>query len=93
MGRLIDADEFKKYIIQGADGILVSEKYFDLAVQMTKDFLKDIDEQPTAYDVGKVVEELKNEVAFTGYPICGEFDAGLCDGLYKAIDIVKKGGV
>ena len=57
------------------------------------DMRKMISEQPTAYDVDKVVEQLEEQkevyspVAQEGY-FKGKV-AGLCD----AIDIVKRGGV
>lgn len=49
------------------------------------DILKIIDEQPTAYDVEKVVERLERETL--GKPTPKEYDSGI----YKAIKIVKSG--
>lgn len=65
MGRLIDADELKK-CIEGSTW---------------NDILELVDEQQTAYDVVKVVEELKN--------------AGFSDesAPNRVVAIVKKGGV
>lgn len=81
--RLIDADEFKKYISEGYEqheDELKTEKYKTLAAEITKGFLKDIDEQPIVYDVDKVCREL--------------LDARLSDNMldcYNAIRIVKQG--
>ena len=46
-----------------------------------------IDEQPTAFDVDKVVEQLEKEIKENPYQ--SEYLAGL----YKAIEIVKAGEV
>jgi hypothetical protein len=52
--RLIDADEFKRYISESFKQLrneLKTEKYRKLGEEITKGFLMDIDEQPTVYDV------------------------------------------
>lgn len=54
--RAIDADKFKSYIVDGKKRVeyRIKPEYKELAQQMTDDFLKDIDEQPTL-DVQPVV--------------------------------------
>ena len=62
--RLIDADAFKEYIkngFQDATNLFKSEEGRGVARQITDAFCLDIDEQPTAYDVDKVVEQLEEE--------------------------------
>ena len=59
--RLIDADEFKDYIIDNLEGYkLLTDEYRDFARDIIRGFLKDIDAQPTAYDIDKVVKQLSN---------------------------------
>ena len=91
--RLIDADEFILHLndfmlqqspidIQDIESIKVSE--------VIKDCIKAVDEQPTAYDVDKVVEELEEY---------SNADEAECHGtipvieLDDAIEIVKRGGI
>lgn len=75
MGRYIDADAFEKFIKEKyKDG----ESTDDIKDQM----LFDLSYQPTAYDVEKVVEELKE--------LCIA-DADIMQRI--AIEIVEKGGV
>lgn len=50
---------------------------------------KTVLEQPTAYDVDKVVEQLETEDS----KIEIQYEKGLLDGIWKAIEIVKGGGV
>lgn len=75
MSRLIDADAFEKFI---------KEKYKD--GESTDDIkdqvLFDLSYQPIAYDVEKVVEELKKQSRIMMPVIPTE----------EAIDIVKRGG-
>ena len=52
-----------------------------------KDYLEYIKQQPTAFNVDKVVEQLEEEIKENPYQ--SEYLAGL----YKAIDIVKAGGI
>lgn len=77
MGRLIDADALKKQI--------------HCAYSDDLEILEKIDEQPTAYDPDKVVEQL-DEVAFERYGndgMGGERVVNLDD----VIGIVRGGGV
>ena len=71
--RLIDADEYKDYIVDNLDSYkLLTGEYRDFARDITRGFLKDIDAQPTAYDIDKIIERLeeKSEIYCKeyGYP-------------------------
>lgn len=79
MGRLIDADAFIEYV----------NRRYDLC---SDELRMMIEEQPTAYDISKVVAELeglKNNLGFGGTLQTMYADAKISD----AIDIVRKGGV
>lgn len=79
--RLIDADELKKQI---AGMAIVNNYPADKANKMCEL----IDCQPTAYDVDKVVEQLKrNSMSFMGDKDDRDVD------LNGAIKIVKSGGI
>mgnify|MGYP006891104104 CR=1 FL=1 len=97
MGRLIDADELKKSILSqnvlGETMVKVMDRYIHV-----------VDDQPTAFDPDKVVEQLKEEKEFS-YVDFGEYVDEVCPcldaeyddlfhrGLERAIEIVKGGGV
>lgn len=70
MGRLIDADELKKELYQQwfIDILLTQRNREDIFYALEQK----IDEQPTAYDVDKVVEQLEDYL-FEKY--CVEADA------------------
>lgn len=84
--RLIDADETILHLndfmlqqspidVQDIESINVSE--------VIKDCIKAVDEQPTAYDVDKVLEQLEySRVPNTGIA-----------GYHKVVEIVKGGGI
>lgn len=85
--RLIDADKLILHLndfmlqqspidTQDIESIKVSE--------VIKDCIKAVDEQPTAYDVDKVVEKLGEIKVIGTYPY---------DVVKEAIEIVKGGGV
>jgi hypothetical protein len=87
--RLIDADELFKQISKNS--YLVAQKNNSVEKGMTITGIKQaIDEQPTAYDVDKVVEEIQTYESSEFIRRC--YDENL---IYKdaAIDIVKRGGV
>nr|DAF29669.1 MAG TPA: hypothetical protein [Caudoviricetes sp.] len=91
--RLINADVFKKYIKNGfrdATNLFKSEECKDVARQITDAFCRDIDEQPTAYDIDKVVEQLKerSKEFNSGLRLHGKPEKMLTD---EAIEIVKAG--
>ena len=94
--RIIDADKFKKQIV----GMAIVNGY---SAQKVNKMCELIDEQPTAYDVDKVVEQLEEEKktstsakteAIIG--MCGATANHYCGEEYayeKAIEIVKAGGI
>lgn len=75
MSRLIDADELIKYIKIWEIGTSISSDQ--------KEFIDCVNEQPTAFDVDKVVEQLENYL-FEKYCIEGDTTVD---------EIVKGGGV
>lgn len=86
--RLIDADTLKKDLksVTLSNGTLVN----------TNAVLYLLEEYPTAYDVDKVVEQLKSESARwqdSGDAYNDEKEKGVAIGFRKAIEIVKGGGV
>ena len=88
--RLIDADSIRGF----AKHIKTNEKFEQYI--MIDDLSKLLDEQPTTYDIDKVVEELEIErkTANNTYNSFNmDVDLGRVFGLEKAIEIVKQGGV
>lgn len=81
--RLIDADELIKRINEIYEGYMTDESGC-----VPYDFERIVDEQPTAYDIDKVVEEFKNQM-----PFCptNSFTEGAESALLDAIEIVKQG--
>ena len=78
--RLIDADVLIKYISK--------RPYMDNGLREI--FETVIDEQPTAFDTEKVVEQLEEKIEITWKH---DYRAGRKDAFNEAIDIVKKGWV
>ena len=78
MGRLIDADLLAK---DTRDIGYIYELIFEI-------FETVIEEQPTAFDVEKVVEELENH---TEINVKDMWESGYNFGIKKAIEIVKGG--
>lgn len=81
--RLIDADELKRMLDEG----------------VWNDVFEVVDNEPTAYDADKVVEQLEEQraVAFLTLANTGDKESDfaykkVADYLDKAIEIVKKGG-
>nr|DAF59326.1 MAG TPA: hypothetical protein [Siphoviridae sp. ctAsH36]DAG01022.1 MAG TPA: hypothetical protein [Siphoviridae sp. ct0Bp21] len=86
MGRLIDADELIKYIKIWEIGTSISSDQ--------KEFIDCVNEQPTAFDVDKVVEQLKTKKTRTdALQKASEYFEGETDAFEVAIKIVKGGGV
>lgn len=54
---------------------------------------KTVLEQPTAYDVDKVVEQLETEDSKIEIQYENNYEKGLLDGIWKAIEIVKGRGL
>lgn len=87
--RLIDADKFKQQIA----GMAIVNGY---SAQKVNKMCELIDEQPAAYDVDKVVEQLESESARwqdSGDAYNDEKEKGVAIGFRKAIEVVKGGGV
>ena len=82
MGRLIDADALKSLIA----GMAISNNY---PANKANALCELIDAQPTAYDVDKVVGQLKDHaIEFEAFGQCSDYVE-----LSNAIDIVKGGRV
>ena len=98
MGRLIDADSLKKELYQQwfIDILLTQTSSEDMFYALTQK----IDQQPTAYDPDKVVEQLEEVEKTMTSPVnkdcfgeeCRASDCTVCL-ISKAIEIVKGGGV
>ena len=78
MSRLIDADKI-------IDSLGNSDMDFAIGAV--------IDEQPTVFDVDKVISELKRDKFVESECILSDVHQGYNAGLSKAIEIVKGGGV
>jgi hypothetical protein len=94
--RLIDADESKNELYQEwfLDILLTQQSKEDMFCALAQK----VDGQPTAYDVDKVVEQLEDEskkCSICELPTCKEDESHCCycNGLNKAIEIVKAGGM
>ena len=87
--RLIDADRFLEFMEEKCD----TTKQLDLIIlAIVSEALK---EQPTAYDVDKVIEELEKEVERwedSGKEYKDNCEIAVGRGLRKSIKIVKQGG-
>ena len=95
--RLIDADNIRYF----AKYTKINENFEPYI--MLDDLVKLLDEQPTVYDIGNVVEELKkmkglacdgkscSECVYTSYCLEGEQSEKVA--IDKAIEIVKQGGI
>ena len=90
MGKLIDVD----LVLDNLSGRLESMKDYDAVKDV-------INNMPTAYDVDKVVEQLKDEqeLSYADFEIYAE-EHGLSEdddwhhrGLGRAVEIVRRGGV
>ena len=89
--RLIDADLLLSQIGNRYDEKknIVPDNLAEGFVQMEKL----IKEQPTAYDVDKVVEELETEGSKIEIQYENNYEKGLLDGIGEAIEILKAGGI
>lgn len=90
MGRLIDADLLKDNIIKCLKPLDPEEEMIDVDVALVST-LMEIDGQPTAFDVDKVMEQLEDRSALAR-PV-GWSKAYEIIMLKDAIEIVKGGGV
>lgn len=88
--RLIDADKLKEAIEEEKDD---NDYMCRLCLESIKEI---IDEQPTAFDVDKIVEQLetrKTRAAALQKENISEYFEGETDAFEFAIKIVKEGGV
>ena len=77
--RLIDADKLKHVI--------------HCAYSDDLEILEKIDEQPTAFDVDKVINELKRDKFIESECVLSDIHQGYNAGLSRAIEIIKGGGI
>ena len=96
--RLIDAENFSKAMKDYFTDMITHHKYNVDCVDCNADLQHLLDEQPTAYDIGKVVEELEeNASRYTKKYITPYGNNGYRDtkaiSVNKATEIVKQGGV
>lgn len=82
--RLIDADELIKYIKTWEIGTSISSDQ--------KEFINCVNEQPTAFDVDKVVKQLDKASDYYEFDEQGKERVQMIN-LTEAIEIVKGGGV
>jgi len=85
MGRLIDADAFKRLVA----GMAISNNY---PANKANAWCELIDAQPTAYDPDKVVEQLENERKFWENAYDSNLGKEKARSYEHAIEIVKGGG-
>ena len=94
MGRLIDADKLmlhlNDYALQEAPFGRNDSKNQKEIYETIKECMKAVEEQPTAFDVEKVIEQL-NELLEEKTTDSGD-DWYTAECLSKAIEIVKRGG-
>ena len=83
MSRLIDADELIKYIKIWEIGTSISSDQ--------KEFINCVNEQPTAFDVDEVVQQLEMLIEDKVSESGDDWYTAQC--LNEAVDIVKGGGV
>lgn len=80
--KLIDADELIKYIKTWEIGTSISSDQ--------EEFIDCINEQPTAFDVDKVIGELKRDKFIESECILSDVHQGYNAGLSRAVEIVKR---
>lgn len=83
--RLINADKLKEAINSSLN---TGRETFNPEI-----ICEAVDEQPTAFDVDKVVGELKRDKFIESECILSDVHQGYNAGLSRAIEIVKGGGV
>lgn len=90
MGRLIDADALKDFILS----VIKEQKGRKIDLVKVGEVIQVIDLQPTAYDVEKVIEDLSSNSRFIDDINEHNIKCISCVvGQKTAIDIVKRGGV
>ena len=99
--RLIDAETFLKVMKDYFVDMITHHKYNVDCVDCNADLQHLLDNQPIAYDVDKVVEELKKHKDTTDLNTVDEemvvgftvYQGAFNDAIDKSIEIVKQGGV
>lgn len=98
MRRLIDADLLMRKCEKWLKPKASDEDEMVSLTDITVSMLMEIEEQPTAFDVEKVIEKLQvlsdkadDDIAVCEADTCQYYD-GYGDGLDRAIEIVKRGG-
>ncbi len=87
--RLIDADKLLDLIATENQRCITSTGH-ELTVKIINDFIKC---QPTAYDVDKVVDQLKSKKFTEQETILCDVHQGFNSGVEFSIEIAKAGGV
>ena len=90
--RLIDESELKKSIEKWLNPNPNADRMVDIK-DIVVSVMMEIEEQPTAYDVDKVVTELERKKFIEQETILSDVHQGFNAGLSMAIQIVKGGGV
>ena len=90
--RLIDESELKKSIEKWLNPDPNADRMVDID-DIVVSVMMEIEEQPTAYDVDKVVAELERKKFIEQETILSDVYQGFNAGLSMAIQIVKGGGV
>ena len=89
--RLIDVDKLLE-TLQDLEPHCNNKQYENGMLKMLRYYMPQIiNDEPTAYDIDKVVEELKKESFTTTDTLCGGIFKAIR--LSSAIEIVKQGGV
>lgn len=99
MSRLIDADLLKENLIKCLKPLEPEEEMIDSDVALLSTIME-IDNQPTAFDVDNVVEQLEEVEKIMTLPVtedcfgeeCRASNCTVCL-ISKAIEIVKGGGI
>lgn len=90
--RLIDADLLRKNILKWLKPSKPDETKMIEATDALVSIMMEIDEQLTAFDVDKVISELKRDKFVESECILSDIHQGYNAGLNRAIEIVKGGG-
>lgn len=92
--RLIDADKLLELIKdQKEREIGAYAKGINAGLNIVKSIINDETQTPTAYDVDKVVSEMKKDKFIDCEAILSDIHQGYNAGLSRAIEIVKAGGI
>lgn len=95
--RLIDADALllELELLQDEADAKYHETDFDSfyggGCSMVQEVIKEVEKQPTAFDVDKVVEQLEKDKFIDCETVLSDVHQGYNAGLSRAIEIVKRG--